>query len=155
MRVLNLGCGSRPLEGAVNVDAVKQDGVDVVHDLDVFPWPFGGGEAGKIIAFDVYEHVVNWRGFMAECHRILETGGILYIHTAYYRNALSFRDPDHKRYLTEDSFNYWIPGTELYERYGKAYGGHDSPFALVRGWLDTPAGDLNFELRKIDAGAGG
>ena len=38
---LNLGCGRRRLSGCwVNVDRVKHDNVDVVHDLDTFPYPF-------------------------------------------------------------------------------------------------------------------
>jgi hypothetical protein len=38
---LNLGSGGRPLEGWVNVDKNKNAvGVNVVHDLDEYPWPF-------------------------------------------------------------------------------------------------------------------
>jgi SAM-dependent methyltransferase len=145
---LNLGCGSQPEPGWVNLDAADIPGVDVVHDLDVFPWPFKDGEAEEIKAFDVYEHVSSPLEFVAECHRILQPGGVLYIHTAYWKNEDSYRDPTHKRFLTEGSFDYWIPGTYLNQRYGAAYarGRH---FMLERQWLDTPHGDLNFRLRKI------
>lgn len=149
--MLNLGCGSKPVAGAVNVDIVKQDGVDVVHDLDVFPWPFGDGEFTRVLATDIYEHVEHPLEFVAECWRVLAVRGLLFIHTAYWKNPLAFTDPTHRRFLTEDSFNYWIPGTRFFDVFGKAYGGHDHPFELARGWLDTPLGDLNFELRKINA----
>lgn len=147
---INLGCGSLPEPGFVNVDMWPQPGVDLVHDLDVFRWPFKDGEAEEIRAFDVYEHVDHPLEFMGECHRILEPGGILYIHTAYWKNPCSFRDPTHKRFLTKESFDYWIPGTELHARYGAAYA-RGAVFGLVDLHLDTPVGDLNVTLRKLDA----
>jgi SAM-dependent methyltransferase len=147
MRV-NLGAGSMPEPGWVNVDIVKVDGVDVVHDLDVFPWPFADGEAERIKAFDVYEHVNEPLAFMRECHRILRKGGVLAIHTAYWKNPDSYRDPDHKRFLTEESFDYWVPGTYLNARYGDAYA-QGCHFEKVRVALDTPLGDLDVVLRKV------
>lgn len=148
MRV-NLGSGSVPKPGYVNVDGVALPGVDVVHDLDTGPWPFDDNVVERIEAFDVYEHVVNWRLFMAECHRILEPGGTLFVHTSYYKNPSSYRDPDHKRFLHEESFDYWVPGTYLNGRYGPAYAG-GRHFTKERVWLDTPIGDLNVILRKIE-----
>ena len=147
---INLGCGSQGEPGWVNVDSVGQPGVDVVQDLDVFPWPFDDDTADEIKAFDVFEHVDKPLGFMAECWRILKPGGTLYIHTAYWRNSNSYRDPTHKRFLTEESFDYWIPGTYLFERYGAAYS-RGRNFEKVSIGLDAapPDADLNVTLRKI------
>lgn len=145
---LNLGCGSLPEPGYINVDTVKQDGVDVVHDLDVFPWPFDDQCAEEIRAFDVYEHVDKPLEFMGECHRILRPGGTLYIHTAHWQNPDSYRDPTHKRFLTEESFDYWIPGTYLNGRYGTAYA-RGALFGKESIYLDRPHGDLNVTLRRI------
>lgn len=118
---LNLGCGSQPMDGYVNVDSWHQPGVDVVHDLDVFPWPWKDGEAEEIRAFDIYEHVDYPLEFMGECHRILQPGATLFIHTGHWRDMSSYTDPTHKRFLTEESFDYWVPGTYLNGRYGVAY----------------------------------
>lgn len=147
MRV-NLGAGSMPEQGWVNVDCVALPGIDVVHDLEQIPWPFDDNVVNRIKAFDVFEHVWNWKGFMSECHRILEPAGVLVIHTSYYKNPNSFRDPDHKRFLHEESFDYWVPGTYLNSRYGPAYAG-GCHFEKVEVRLDTPVGDLNVILRKI------
>jgi SAM-dependent methyltransferase len=144
---LNLGCGSRPEPGWVNLDSVAQPGVDVVHDLDAFPWPFEDGEAEEIRAFDVYEHVNHPLEFMAECHRVLHSGGLLFIHTSYWKNRCSYTDPTHKRFLTEDSFDYWVPGTQYHARYGPAYA-RGCAFMKEQIWLDTPDGDLNVQLRR-------
>jgi len=37
---LHLGCGKIIKEGYVNLDIQKLPGVDVIHDLNKFPYPF-------------------------------------------------------------------------------------------------------------------
>lgn len=145
---LNLGCGSQPLPGYVNVDLVEQAGVDVAYDLDEFPWPFDDDSVSDIRAFDVYEHVDKPLEFMAECWRVLQPNGVLFIHTSYWKNPCSYTDPTHKRFLTEESFDYWIPGTNYQSRYGAAYG-RGCWFTKIDIHLDTPIGDLNVTLGKI------
>ena len=39
MKILDLGCGSVKVEGAVGLDNVGIPGVDIVHDLLDFPYP--------------------------------------------------------------------------------------------------------------------
>ncbi len=145
---LNLGAGSLAKPGWVNVDIAPQDGVDIVCDLDQFPWPFDDQVAERIEAFDVYEHVNEALGFMRECWRVLRPGGVLHIHTAFWKNPNSYRDPDHKRFLTEESFDYWVPGTYLNQRYGAGYA-RGCHFEKVRVALDTPVGDLDVTLRRL------
>lgn len=118
---LNLGCGRDVLSGYVNLDAVALRGVDVVHDLDVHPWPFKDQEFDRVRAFDVFEHVDDPVGFMLECYRVLVPGGELLIHTSYWKTENSFTDPTHKRFCTERTFDYWCVGTDYYDRYGPAY----------------------------------
>jgi hypothetical protein len=146
---LNLACGSQPVAGWVNTDFVAQPGVDVAWDLDEIPWPWGDGSAGEIRAFDIFEHVSDPLGFMAECHRVLADAGTLFIHTSYWRSENSFTDPTHKRFCTERTFDYWIPGTAYHARYGAAYGGHAHPFELVSRRLDGQ--ELAFTFRKLGA----
>jgi SAM-dependent methyltransferase len=145
---INLGAGSLPEADWVNVDVADIPGIDVVADLDAFPWPFEDGVAERVKAFDIYEHVWHPLDFMRECWRILRVGGVLNIHTAYWKNPNSYRDPDHKRFLTEESWDYWVPGTYLNSRYGAAYA-RGSHFEKVRVALDTPVGDLDVTLRKV------
>jgi hypothetical protein len=118
---VNLGCGARPLPGWVNIDMVDIPGVDVVHDLDSFPWPLEAGSVHVLRAFDVFEHVNDPLGFMAECWRVLEAGGDLLIHTSHWQTENSYTDPTHKRFCTERTFDYWCAGTDYHERYGPVY----------------------------------
>lgn len=146
--LLNLGCGAQPLPNCVNVDAADIPGVDVVHNLDVFPWPFEAGSAEAIRAFDVFEHVDDPIGFVAECWRVLEPGGLLDIHTSYWKSENSFTDPTHKRFCTERTFDYWCAGTDYHARYGPVYA-RGTSFDKVLVKVDGQ--ELAFLLRKLPA----
>lgn len=120
---LNLGAGSKSLSGYVNVDRVQLPGINVVHDLDVTPWPWEDGSADRITAIDVFEHVADAIAFMAESHRILKAGGILFMRTPHISSLDAFTDPTHKRFPTQYTWDYWIPGTVLFASHNAAYGG--------------------------------
>lgn len=120
---LNLGSGGRPADGWVNVDIVEHPSVDVVHDLDVIPWPWEDGSAEQIVAQDVFEHVANPVGFMTESHRVLAVGGLLVIKSPWWRHQDAFTDPTHRRFCTEHTWDYWIKGTVLYGDHNAFYGG--------------------------------
>lgn len=147
MKRLNLGCGSRQMAGWVNVDCAEIPGVDVVHDLDVIPWPWGDASITEISGFDIFEHVNNPIGFMNQCGRILRPGGILNLHTNYWKSENAFTDPTHKRFCTEKSFDYWCQGTEFNERYGAAYAAPGVLFEKVKVYLDGT--ELVAILRRI------
>jgi SAM-dependent methyltransferase len=143
---LNLGCGSLPEEGFVNVDAVGLPGVDVVHDLDTFPWPWEDGSVELVRAFDVFEHVGKPLEFMRECWRVLAPGGVLSIHTCHWQSPNAWTDPTHRRASTEQTFDYWVPGTYLNGRYGAAYA-QGCHFAKINVYLDGT--DLAVVLKKL------
>lgn len=142
---LNLGCGSVRTPGYVNVDRMPVPGVDVVHDLDVIPWPWDDAEVKAITGVDVFEHVSDPIGFMTESHRVLESGGELVIKSPHVLSLDAFTDPTHRRFCTENTWDYWIGGTVLYERHNAAYGG--VRFALVR--RETVMGSIFIQLRKV------
>ncbi len=54
---LNLGCGRRLLDGFINIDLQKMDGVDKVMDLFTFPWDLPDNYADYMIASHVVEHI--------------------------------------------------------------------------------------------------
>lgn len=145
---LNIGCGSKILEGYTNLDVVKQAGVDIVHDLDT-PWPFPDNSVEEIEAKDIFEHVNNPILFMTEAHRVLEDYGTLHIRTPhyYYGREMAFTDPTHKRFPTEHTWNFWIPGNDLYDASNKSYGN----VAYKKVHILKDNGNLDVLLRKINA----
>ncbi len=119
---LNLGCGHKQFEGWVNVDIRQLPGVDVVWDLDQYPWPWQDGEAYEIRALHIIEHLKSGLiAFCDECWRLLMPGGTLYaeeapgtLHVEVPDAAdpdLSWCDPEHERPYRKHSFiNYLTLG---------------------------------------------
>lgn len=142
---LNLGCGSDIMDDWVNVDIVQTAPGVVVHDLDVAPWPFGDGAAEQICALDVFEHVDKPIVFMNEAWRVLGRGGLLYMRTPHYTAEHAYTDPTHKRFPTQHTWDYWIPGTILHKSHHAAYG--PAKFERVQIMLD-PGGTLHVTLQK-------
>lgn len=119
--IVNLGCGRKPLPDAINVDMVAMPHVDVVHDVDVFPWPFADATAERIYATHLFEHVADPLGFMAEAHRVLAPAGTLHLEVPYWQSRNAYTDPTHRRYCTEETFRYWVPGNWLSDLGGEIY----------------------------------
>ena len=142
---LHLGCGAQIKPGWVNLDIAPAEGVDIVHDLDLGPWPFEDSTATQIEAWDVFEHVDNAILFMTECHRILRPFKYLHLHTPHYLSPDAYTDPTHKRFPTEHTFDFWVPGTLLYERHNAAYGA--VAFEMADMHMDN--GSMDITLRKI------
>lgn len=143
MNKLNLGCGDKKRAGYINIDICELLNPDIVHNLDVMPWPVDDDSCSEIIAEDVYEHVLDPIGFMQECWRIMKKGGGLYIRTSCFNTPQSYTDPTHRRFLTLGSFDYWDPKTEFGKKYWwyakgkfqimkKAVDGQELIFKLVK-----------------------
>lgn len=151
MRRINLGAGYDIRVGWINVDHVALPGIDVVHDLDVLPWPFETASINEIIGYDVFEHVDDPCGFVNECARILKTSGVIRLRTPHWRHENSYTDPTHKRHCSEKSFDYWIKGTEFNTKYGAAYCAEGVLFEQVSLELTDGGSNILIVLRRVDA----
>ncbi len=107
-RKLNLGCGVDVRRGWINLDRVSLPGVDVVHDLDEFPYPFPNDHFDVIYASHVLEHVSDLVGTLKELHRILCDGGLLIIRVPHFTNKDAFADPTHKHFFTIHTLRYFV-----------------------------------------------
>jgi len=143
-RILNVGCGMKPIAGAVNSDAVALPHVDVVHNLNVTPWPWADNSFDVVYMTDVLEHLTEIMPAMIECHRVLVPGGILRIRTVCWETRQSYSDPTHKHWFNEDSFDFFDPSTHWGSNYGWYY---PAKFAKVYGRRDGE--ELVFELKAI------
>ena len=68
--VLDLGCGQDKTPGALGVDLVPGPGVDLVHDLNVTPWPLEQNRFDQVVCSHVLEHLSDLAGVMREIHRV-------------------------------------------------------------------------------------
>ena len=48
-RVLDIGCGTNKVPGAVGMDKNPRTDADVIHDLDDLPYPFADDEFDEVI----------------------------------------------------------------------------------------------------------
>jgi predicted SAM-dependent methyltransferase len=146
MKILELGSGSVPLQGAVHHDRIKHsEWIDVAWDLEVIPWPCENEEWDEVYAIDVFEHlnteIVDW---LSECHRILKVGGKLTLRLPAWDNELSYRDPTHKKVFHHETFDYFDPEKELYELFGRYYWDNVPLFQVT--FVGRENNDLRFEL---------
>jgi len=114
MQKLNLGCGSDIREGYVNLDIIKREGVDVVHDLNK-KLPFKDNTFEVVYSSHVLEHVDDVLNLLEEIYRILKPGGVLKSNVPYYSSAGAFQDPTHKHFFADDTLKHYIV-TNAYEK---------------------------------------
>ena len=103
---LDLGCGMAKQLGFIGVDRIAFDGVDVIHDLEIFPWPFKDESVDEVFCSHYIEHTPDMIKFMDEMYRILKVGGKAQITAPYYANMRCWQDPTHKRAISEASSIY-------------------------------------------------
>jgi predicted SAM-dependent methyltransferase len=79
---VNIGCGSRPLAGWVNLDAARGDQIDVVWDLRQ-GLPFPDASCAAIFGEHVIEHIPREGAefLLRECYRALRPGGVVRLST--------------------------------------------------------------------------
>ena len=113
---LNIGCGNDVKKEYVNLDSVKQPGIDVVHDLEKFPWPFKGNTFEEVYASHILEHVDDLLKTMKEIHRICKNGAKIIIRGPHFSCGVSYRDPTHKRFFSYFTFEHFCSPKEYYAR---------------------------------------
>lgn len=113
-KILDIGCGKHKVnKDAIGLDTTQLDGVDVVHNLEMFPYPFADSEFDEVHANMVLEHLLNFEGAMREVYRVLKSGGLFYIKVPYYTSTCAFQDYTHKNFFTEKTFSYFTKENEL------------------------------------------
>src|ERR1051325_5898267 len=98
---LNLGCGSKALEGFVNVDKYRTDATDLVLDLETTPWPWPSDCAEEVRFIHSLEHMGHdtevCLGIMRELYRVCADGAKIVIHAPHPRCDDYLGDPTHVR----------------------------------------------------------
>ena len=104
--ILNLGSGKTRIPGVINVDVVNIPGyTDVVHDLDVTPYPFSKNSVDEIHIYHLLEHLSHPIKKIEEIYRILKPGGILHLRVPHFSSMGAFTDITHQRPFGYYSFD--------------------------------------------------
>lgn len=115
---LHLGCGTKKLEGWINIDSVKECQPDLLQDISQ-PLPYDDLTVDEILAEDLLEHFDKYVRFIVfyEWARVLNVGGKITIQVPNFKKILF-------RYFKfgYDNFVDFIFGENLWE--SKIYNGH-------------------------------
>lgn len=95
---LDLGCGKNKLAGFTGVDRIAFEGVDLVHDLRVLPWPFEDDSVEEVHSSHFVEHLEQQERvyFFNELYRVLKPGASARIITPHWSHERAYGDPTHK-----------------------------------------------------------
>ncbi len=120
LKKLNIGCGKLSRNGYVNMDIARLPGVDVVHDLNNYPWPFKENEFDEIYASHVLEHLDSIIDPLEEIWRVSKNGALIKIGVPIFPGVLAACDPTHKQFYTYMTFKYFEPSNTGLNYYSKA-----------------------------------
>ena len=98
--ILDIGCGATKVSGATGLDISPDTAADIVHDLDVFPYPIEDSSFDQILLQDVIEHVAEPIKVFEELHRIARPGARIQLRTPHFSSVLAYGDPTHRHYFS-------------------------------------------------------
>lgn len=116
---LDIGCGANKQANFVGLDKRPLPGVDIVHDLEVFPYPIPDGVCNTIVGSHIIEHIKPWLtiDLMNEIWRILRVGGKVAFAFPYGVSDGFVQDPTHCNACNETTWEYYDPNCYLYGIY--------------------------------------
>jgi SAM-dependent methyltransferase len=132
--VLHVGSGDAKLPGTTSIDMLALPNVDIVHNLDQYPWPFNNNSFDLVFGHNVFEHVRDSVKNMEEIWRILRPGGRVVMTMPYFRSTDAFTDPTHKHFFTSQSLDYFLESKNQLSRYGYT----DKRFTKIGFWYGWP-----------------
>lgn len=160
---VDLGCGQAKVnedfftenfqstpDKVIGVDIVKCDGVDIVHDLTQFPYPFKDESVDMIFSSHFVEHLDGFERmkFFDECHRILKPEGKMRLLHPYYKSVRATQDPTHKwPPISENSYLYWSKKWRTENKLDHYPINCDFEFNVYYIWQDMTVANKNEETR--------
>lgn len=109
-KILDLGCGRNKYkeEGAevIGVDLNPDYQQDVIHDLNVYPYPFKNKSFDIVRLSYIIEHVKDRDRCLKECLRIAKKE--VWIRVPHFSSRSAWGSPDHKGPFSITSFDFYF-----------------------------------------------
>ncbi len=140
---LNLGSGSKRVEGFINLDKYDTFKPDIVHDLEKFPYPFENNSVTHILLSHVLEHLGQnpevFNLIIKELYRICVNKALIDIRVPHPRHDDFISDPTHVRPITLMTLSLYDKDQNLkWEKAGAA----NTPLAIIH--------NVNFVIKKAE-----
>ncbi len=144
---LDIACGANKQgEDWIGLDIHDFPGVDIIHDINVYPWPLPDECVIAALASHIIEHIPTvaitpdgtrfpFIEFMNELWRILKPDAQLWIAAPHGRSEGFLQDPTHCHAFNPTMFAYFDPlasGGYLYNFY------RPKPWKIQRDDFDQP-----------------
>ena len=145
---LDIGCGANRQPGWVGMDIRDLPGVDIVQDVEEYPWPIPDESVKTALASHLVEHInpakFGFINFMNEVWRVMQVGGEFLIALPHGSSQGYIQDPTHINPCNEATWDYFCPGraSMLWTIY------KPKPWA-VKVLTSNPAGNMEVVLVKI------
>ncbi|MDD4603643.1 MAG: methyltransferase domain-containing protein [Bacteroidales bacterium] len=129
--IIELGCGTTKMEGAIGVDRLPLPGVDIVADVEKGLPFLKYNSVDKIYSNHFFEHISNFEFLIKEIHRVLKKEGCLYLRVPHFSNPYFYSDYTHQRFFGLYTFDYFSnPKKQLRRKVPSFYG--ELKFVVVR-----------------------
>jgi len=114
---LDIGCGTKKTEGFIGMDSIAFDGVDIVHDARVIPWPIESNSVTLVVSNQFLEHLTGFERieFFNELYRVMVKDGMAVISTPAWNNERAYGDPTHQ-WPPVNTWTYYYLDKEWRER---------------------------------------
>lgn len=143
---INAGSGHNKLDGYINIDNQTAYNPDIVHDLNITPWPFEDNSVEEIILCHTLEHLgektETYLKIWQEMYRILQPDGIVNITVPHWLCENFFHDPTHCRVVTPTGINMF-DNERNYQDYQN--GGRETKLGLYLG-IDFKIENVGYKL---------
>jgi SAM-dependent methyltransferase len=141
---LDIGAGENRQPGFLTMDIRPLPNIDIVWDIQKFPYPIPDNSCHKILMSHIWEHIEpKYRIVMVnELWRIMKHDGELWLSCPYYLSFGAYQDPSHYPCPTEATFTYFDPNYPLWNVY------KPRPWKLVRNDYQA-AGSLEIIMTAI------
>lgn len=144
--LLDIGAGRSKRPGFVRLDKSNKFNPDIIHDLEVFPYPLEDESCLTIVASHIIEHIKPWLfiDLMDEIWRIAKPNAQLAISMPYGYSDRFLQDPTHCNACNHSTWLYFDPRFEYYKFY------EPKPWHIEDGfpqWILH--GDMEVILRKL------
>ncbi|GAB4218263.1 MAG: methyltransferase domain-containing protein [Synechococcales cyanobacterium] len=104
---LDVGCGDQKRPGYLGMDIVALPGVDILHDMNVTPWPLEADSVSEVVFDDVLEHSKNFLGILSELYRVCHNQATIKVSAPHFSSDSMYCDPTHTTFFSSRTFNYF------------------------------------------------